>query len=88
VTEKKIFEEFPEVDCNACESYWLNQCNGTPIGSTQPCKHFKATRRVSIPQELKACQNALRETRRALLISGIVQGIINLMLIFRPYLGG
>lgn len=84
--KKQIFDDFPEVDCNQCECYWTNQCDGTPIGSEKPCKTFKAIRRVSIPDELKDAQNSLERLWRLSLVTNILQFIINMLLIWRPQL--
>lgn len=81
---KQIFEDYPEVDCNACECYWTNQCDGAPVGSEKPCKTFKATRRVDV---LVACSKAQKDVEllyKLLLVSVVVQFIINLMLVMRP----
>lgn len=81
---QRVFDDFPEVDCNACECYWTNQCNGTPTGSEKPCKTFKAIRRVSIPDELKCAQNSLERLWRVVVVWSICQFIVNMLLIYRP----
>lgn len=87
-SEKKIFEEFPEVDCNHCATYWNSQCDGASVGSPQPCKHFKAVRRVNIPEALKSTQKSLETLWRLTIFLWIVQMIVNLLEIFKPYFGG
>lgn len=61
-TKPKRFE-FPEVDCNECEHYWVNQCDGSNLGSKRLCKEFLATRQSNIPLEIKAIEKALDELR-------------------------
>ena len=59
---KKIFDDFPTVDCNECERYWLNQCDGVkPSSEAQkvPCNSFLATRKVVIPQQIKRLQKSV-----------------------------
>lgn len=58
--QKKIFEDFPTVDCNECESYYLNQCDGVVRGSERLCTAFIATRRVNIPQQIKWLKTRLK----------------------------
>lgn len=48
-SKQPIFEEYPVVDCEDCQSYWKDECDGTPVGSEKVCKAFKATRRRDIP---------------------------------------
>lgn len=57
---KKIFDDFPTVDCNECESWWNNQCDGVTGGSQKPCTAFKAVRRVNIPLEIERLRDALK----------------------------
>ena len=56
----KIFDDFPTVDCNKCERYYLNQCDGVAKGVQKPCRTFLATRSESIPAEIKSLRKALR----------------------------
>lgn len=49
---KKIFDDFPRVDCEECANWWVNQCDGVPRGSKKRCTAFIASRRVDIPQEI------------------------------------
>lgn len=86
--EKKIFEDFPEVDCNRCETYWNSQCDGASVNSPRPCKHFKAVRRVNIPEELKSTQKSLRRLWKLTRFLWILQIIVNLLEIFKDYFGG
>ena len=59
-SEKKIFEEYPVADCNQCECYWTNTCDGAPVGSTRLCTTFKAVRLVNIPREIKSLQRGYK----------------------------
>lgn len=57
----KRFEAWEEVDCNECERWWLNQCDGAKTlgkGSKMPCNSFLATRNVVIPLQIKSLQKA------------------------------
>ena len=69
--DKKIFDEFPEVDCNGCESYWNNQCDGAVKGTEKRCTAFKATRRVDIPEQIKALRKSLKTVCWGCILGGI-----------------
>lgn len=49
----KRFEDWTTVDCNECEHYWTNSCDGACKGSQKPCNSFLATRSVIIPEQIK-----------------------------------
>ncbi len=64
--ERKIFDDFQEVDCNECERYYLNQCDGAKTlgkGSKLTCTSFLATRNVVIPEQIKSLQKENKRTR-------------------------
>jgi hypothetical protein len=77
---KQIFEDFPEVDCNACDCYYTNQCDGTPTGSEKLCKTFKAVRRVDIPLQIKDAQDGLERLRKIVFWFGMFELIQNILL--------
>ena len=56
--DKRIFDEY-QVDCNECQSYWLDQCDGVKVGSQKACTAFKAIRRTNIPEQIKNLENRL-----------------------------
>jgi hypothetical protein len=58
---QKIFEDFPTVDCNDCEKYWLNQCDGVQKAQKRICKEFLAVRRVNIPLQIKTLQEGIKQ---------------------------
>jgi hypothetical protein len=76
----KIFDDFPTVDCNGCELYWVNACDGVKKAQERPCTAFKATRGVVIPLQIKSLQRALKRLVGALVILGVIQ-ILTLILI-------
>ena len=78
-TDKKsptIFEEWVEVECEQCERWWLNQCDGcrdSVKGSKTPCNSFLATRSVIIPEQINALKKEIKWLKTALIfLSGIV----------------
>ena len=51
------FDDYSEVkECTECEQWWTNACDGTSKGTERPCNSFKACRKVSIPEDIKALQ--------------------------------
>lgn len=63
----KRFDEWEEmVDCNDCEYYWDNTCDGVQKAQERSCTSFKATRSVVIPQKLNALETRLKWLTRAL----------------------
>lgn len=60
VENPKRFEDWPTVDCDNCEEYWTNACDGVPQGSERPCNSFKATRAIVIPAKIKALEKAVQ----------------------------
>ena len=57
---KKRFEDWEDVDCNQCERYWDNSCDGAPLkGSRRACTAFSATRSVIIPLQIKRLERRL-----------------------------
>lgn len=66
----KIFDDYTPVDCNQCEAWWLNTCEGVKKGSEKRCTAFKAVRRVDIPLEIESLRKAVKRLRMAgLLVS-------------------
>lgn len=71
----KRFSEWVEVDCNECQRYWDNSCDGckdTLKGSKMPCNSFLATRSVIIPQEIKQLKKAVKGLKIAIAILSVI----------------
>lgn len=61
MSEHKRFDDYTDVkECTECEHWWTSACDGTSFGSERPCTGFLACRRVSIPEDIKALQIALK----------------------------
>jgi hypothetical protein len=72
---KQIFDDFPTAECNECESYWNNQCDGvTPSSKAQndTCKAFVPIRRVSIPQQIESLKKEVNTLRWCLVLVEVV----------------
>ena len=74
----KRFDDYSEVnECTNCEHWWTSACDGPSFGSERPCNGFKACRGVSIPEDVKALQIALKRQRIWLcVISVALLGVI------------
>ena len=59
----KRFDGWEKVDCNDCGHYWLNQCDGVKKDGEKPCNSFLATRKTSIPEEIKSLKEDLLATK-------------------------
>lgn len=87
---KRIFDDFPTVDCNQCEIYYLNQCDGVVEGQERPCTAFKATRHVLIPQEIARLRTRLKWLYVGLGVMGVFQVIltISILILYLNIFGG
>lgn len=81
--EPKIFEEWTEVDCNQCELYFLNQCDGVKNNSKKKCTGFLATRHVIIPEQIKQLQDSIKRLRYSYFTLGIIL-VIHILLELLP----
>ena len=70
---KKIFDDFPKVDCSDCSHYWHDSCEGAPQGSEKRCTAFLATKRVDIPNQINILRNDLKWLRAAIILIGLVE---------------
>lgn len=50
---EKVFDDFPEANCNTCRSYWSDQCDGVPVGESRKCTAYEATRQSDIPMQIE-----------------------------------
>lgn len=82
--EQKIFDDFPQVDCNECELYWLNQCDGVHKARERTCNSFKASRCVVIPEQIKSLQKRLKWLVGALVVLGVIQ-LVMFIIILKYY---
>ena len=63
MSTKQIFDDFPSVECDNCEMYYTNRCDGSDMplkGSYSPCKSFLPVRNVTIPNDIKKLQNDVK----------------------------
>lgn len=79
--DKKIFDEY-QVECNECQRYWNDQCDGVREGTTKPCTSFLATRRTNIPEQIKNLEKRLvrAENSIGILAIGLVIAGVGIIL--------
>ena len=80
--KQKVFDDFKEVDCEECESWQLNQCDGVPVGSQRSCTAYKAVRRLNTPLQIKALQKGYKDLTRASIINSVAIILLTLAVIF------
>lgn len=61
--EQKVFEEYPQKDCNTCRSYMLDQCDGVPVGESRKCTAYEATRQSDIPMQIAKLESDMKTMR-------------------------
>lgn len=71
MTEEKRFDDWVEVECNNCERYWTDQCDGVQEGKTKPCGSYLACRKTDYAKRL-------REVEKKVETLEIFKGIITL----------
>jgi hypothetical protein len=79
----KRFEDFPTTECDNCERYWINQCDGTEInskGSNASCNSFLPTRKVLIPQEIETLKKRLKMLEIEVLLMSVITIITSVVL--------
>lgn len=67
----KIFDEY-EVECNDCQRYWLDQCDGTPEATERHCTSFIATKKVDIPMRVKRLENTVKTLGGCFIVTNII----------------
>lgn len=67
----KIFDEY-EVECNDCQRYWLDQCDGAKVNTTKSCTSFLATKNTDIPHKLSKLDDKVKSLGTAVTILEII----------------
>ena len=73
-TKRNIFDDY-EVECNLCEKYWLNQCDGVKCNTKRKCTSYIAVRRDDIPQKVDKNKHEIHDLRNLVFVIGIVLSI-------------
>lgn len=81
--ENKFFDSW-DVDCNSCQEYYNNTCDGSKIGKTVNCKSYYATRKTDLPQRIDENKNEIKRLYKKLLFAyGLIVLDIVLDIIWR-----
>lgn len=80
--ETKRFENWHEVDCNECARYWDSSCDGVQA-LQKPCNSFLASRKVQIPEQIKALEKSVKRLR----IAGVLTSIALILHLLSHILG-
>lgn len=57
MSDKYIFDDWSDINqCDNCEHWWNSSCDGVK----ESCNSFKATRKSTIPQEIKRANRLLK----------------------------
>jgi hypothetical protein len=62
--EQKVFEEYPQANCNTCRSYMLDQCDGVPIGDSRKCTAYEAVRNSDLPMQIEKLEKRINSNAR------------------------
>lgn len=65
------FDNWTYVDCNDCQNYWNDTCDGVSKAKESTCTAFIATRRVDIPDQIKSLRSALKGLRTSVILLSI-----------------
>ena len=79
-SSSKIFDNY-EVECNDCQHYWDNSCDGVPIDKKRNCTSFIATRTTDIPMQIKSLVNRIDKLKVAVIGIAIVDVILGVILL-------
>lgn len=79
-SRSKIFDDY-EVECNDCQHYWDDTCDGVPIGTKRKCDSFIATRTTDIPLQLSFVKKKVDRLKIAIAIVGVIDIILGVLLI-------
>lgn len=71
MTDEKRFDDWVEVECNDCERYWTDQCDGLPEGKTKPCGSYMACRKTDYAKRLRAVEKKTEDLEISKTILGI-----------------
>ncbi len=79
MTEPKRFDDYL-ADCNECQHYWNDTCDGAKPHDTRPCTSFKATRKVDIPEQIKKLDNEVKVLKKCYVFLTFMYMLFHLIL--------
>ena len=79
MNDNKIFDNY-EVECNECQHYWTDSCDGVPISQKRNCTSFVATRTTDIPMQIKILGERCDKLKLAIIGVAILDVILGVMM--------
>lgn len=76
----KRFDDWIKIDCEQCERWWQNQCDGVCEGENRPCNSFLATRSVILPSQIKRLQSEIKHLKIGVCLLCVAIIILTLLL--------
>lgn len=75
----KMFDDYIPVDCNDCQHYWNDACDGVQAADREvPCTSYIATRTSDIPKRIERLEEDVESLGKNAIVFDV---IIILMLI-------
>lgn len=62
------FDKWEYVDCNECQNYWNDTCDGVSKGRESVCTSFIATRMVDVPAQIKSLRERVKWLRVSVIL--------------------
>lgn len=63
------FDEWDDLkDCNTCDNYWNDTCDGVPEEQKRNCQSYVATRKVVIPKQIEELQKDVGRVTKSTII--------------------
>ena len=73
MNDSKRFEEWTcKVDCEECERWWTNQCDGIPKDVEKRCNSYLATRKIVIPAKIRSLEKRVKWLRMCCILTDIL----------------
>lgn len=90
--KQSVFDDYQEVkqlkDCNNCERYYINQCDGVKKGTEKSCNQFLAVRGINIPEELDALREQISWLKIGVTaLGGIIVYLLIMIQVFGQVIG-
>lgn len=68
----KVFDDYIPVDCNDCQHYWNDACDGVQSADREaPCTSYIATRTSDIPKRIERLERDLKLMSTSHIIFGV-----------------
>ena len=79
--EHKIFDDY-YVDCNECQHYWNDTCDGVPSNKERACSSYIATKKVDLPNKIMLLERKVKNLQATQTLFSILFILVGLCIIF------